>query len=957
MNIDFSVAANVATAAIRNRITAIPICVAQDFSGLFKGIVVDHVEFDLPQITSVSSEVPILLADGNMADVAGHRVRLYIPMRIYLATEQQLWDGGKAGPQNPIVIDLDIWFDMIGELQMDNGNVIGAGIRIVYVRKNPEFPDPSLDAQVEALLTGAGQFIPLDVEPIENVLKKHIPIRNVGVATPVGEGSIVIRIEVESMGSDPVSDWQNFFSSPPRFLDTRQWAVLIDGNLLTTMAEAKFGEGLAKSSQIEVLEEPSALWLGFTGAPFMKMKAYVDVIEACTNGLDIAADLTTYIMMQLVTAPEGKQIHLDFVASWDLIDSDVLLCGITMGIAGATLGAVLGGAGGPIGAAIGAIIGMVLTIANVVAIASTYEPDPSAFQQKDCETVESDEDHVLLKCLWPLNLGSSELIGRLDPDELLGHPNGLLLRGSSQVETLQKKLIVSLTPLGWEFRGHCGSFSTERIHTGGVGLSGFPWQAGNLEVCHSEIVDDRLAVNGQPGYFMIERIYGDKGSIFLKINTNDALQDAYTAYPPYPCHIMVRTSHGARFLDLGVQPSPPPQLPTDPQLLHELKLKMLNNCFDAIDKFWNAGRYNPKWTIDPPPDKESAQHWEVTVVGLEPGDALELLDSGGHVLASVPARTGGVARAQAVVTLPEGQLSIARKTSAETATPINLDPNVHRLAITQRLLVLECRVTLSSIAREIVSFRGVGRYQLAVLTESGIHVWDPSSIGTIRATSHLLLDDDISHICGLDRGIVALGASGMLYLEARDDGRLRLARRLALPEVSDMTVVGRSLIALARDSLLILDPQLKVRAKIPVEGAVGVGTIAGRLAVSLEQGERIRIYEVAADQHQLHAGPTTNAPAGARLVSKGLRLSLPMRSIAVNHETALTPGEAHPIAARVSPGLRIVGRRARSGTWPELVTERTTWLDEAVRLGSLLAHVEGDGRQLAIYRFAQTVSV
>jgi hypothetical protein len=197
----------------------------------------------------------------------------------------------------------------------------------------------------------------------------------------------------------------------------------------------------------------------------------------------------------------------------------------------------------------------------------------------------------------------------------------------------------------------------------------------------------------------------------------------------------------------------------------------------------------------------------------------------------------------------------------------------------------------------------------------------------------------------------------MLYLEARDDGRLHLARRLALPEVSDMTVVGRSVVALARDSLLILDPQLKVRAEIPVEGAMGVGTIAGRLAVSLGQGERIRMYEVAADRQQLHAGPTTNVPAGARLASKGVRLSLPMRSIAVNHETALTTGEAHPITAPVSPGLRIVGRRARSGTWSEFVTERTTWLDEAVRFGPMLAHVEGDGRQLAIYRFAQTLSV
>jgi hypothetical protein len=949
MNIDFSVAANVATATILNRLTATPICMAQDSGGLFKGIVIDHVEFDLSEITRVNAAVPILLADGNMADVAGHRVRLSIGMRIYVATEKKLRDGGEAGPQNPIKLFLQAWFDLVGELQIDNGNVIGAGIRIQYVRKNVDFPDPTWDAEIEAQLAGAERFIPLDVEPIGTALKKHIEIRNVGVATPAGEGSIVIRIEIESMSSDPVADWQNFFSSPPEFLDTRQWGVMIDGNLLTSIIEAQFGSSLAESSLIEVLEEPNVIWLGFLSWPAMKMSAYVDVLEACPNGLDIGAELTALVTMQLVTGPEGKQLEIYINIIWNMIDSDVFLCGITMGLAGAHLGAVLGGAGGPIGAAIGAVIGIVLSVVGIAAIADVYEPDTSAFEQKDCETIESDDDHVLLKCLWPLNLGSSELIGRLDPDELLGHPNGLLLRGSVPVQTLKKKLIVNVTPMGWDSHLNCGTRRIETIHTGSVTLTGFG--VGNLDVCYSEIVDDRLAVNGQPGYFMMEKIYGDLGNMVLRINTNNALQDAYSA-DPYPCHVMVRTSHGARFLDLGVQPPPPPP-PSDP---HKEELEILKECLEATEGFWHGGRFNPKWNIDPPPEKGIAQHWEVVAVGLEPGDVLELLDSEDHVLASVPVLTGGVARARAVMTLPKGQLSIARKTSAKTATSTNFDHNMHRLAITQRLLVLERRVALSSIAREIVSFRGIGRHQLAVLTDASVHVWDPHSLRTISATSHLLLDD-ISHIYGLGRGIMALGASGILYLEARDDGRLHIARRLALPNVADMTVVGRSAVALMRDRLLVLDSQLKVKAEIPAEGAVCIGTIAGRLAVSLGQGEQIRMYEVAADQQQLRPGPTINVPAGVRLANKAVRLALPMRSTTVDPETAIMTDKNHWLMTPFSPGLRIVGRRARSGMWPEVVTERTTWLDDAVRFGPLLAHVEEGGRQLAIYRFAQTLSV
>ncbi len=949
MNIDIAVVAETATAAIRNRLNAIPICIAQEIDGIFAGLVFDHVEFEPPVITRVSEKVSIQYADGYWADVDGHHVRLYIPMKIYLVTRQELRTAGIAGAQSPIVLSLNLWYDLVGQLQWDNDEVIGAGIRTKYLGKSTELPDASLDAQVEATLKDAETFIPIDLGPLASALKKQqIHIYNIGVATPPDEGSIAIRIEVESRGFDPLADWSAFFTWPPDILGNRQWAILIDAGLLTSMAEAQFGAGLAKSSQLEVLEAPSALWLGFMGAPGMEITAYVDAVEACPNGLDIGVELTMLNLISLVSGPEKKQLQFSVTVSWNLIDSDVLLCGITMGTFSATLGAVLGGAAGPIGAAVGAVIGMVISIVGFAAGADIYEPETDSFQQQGCEEVYSDDDHVVLKCMQPFDLGSNELTGLLNPDELLGHPNGLLLRGSATVPALKKKLIVHVTPMGWDSHLNCGTRNVETTHTGSVGLTAFG--AGNLEVCHLEIVDDKLAINGQPGYFMIETIHRDLRNRILRINTNNALQEAYSA-DPYPCHIMVRTSHGARFLDLGVQPPPPPP-PPDP---HKWKFEILRECLEATEKFSQGIRLNPKWRIDPPPDKEIVQHWEVVAVGLEPGDTLELLDSADHVLASVPVWAGGVARAQAVVTLQQGQLSIVRKISAGSASRTKFNPDLHRLAITQRLLVLERRVALSGIAREMVLFQGAGLRQLAVLTDTGVHVWAPRSLGTIGATLHLL-DDEISYICGLEGGVAVFGSDSLRYLEARNDGQLHITTRPALRNIIDVTVVGRSVAILTRDRLFLLDGRLKVKAEVPMRGAIGVGTVAGRLAVRLGQGESVSIYEVT-HQQELRPGPTINVPASARLGGKSVRLSTSMHLTKTNRDKVDMTGGTGPAMEPDNSDMRIIGRRIGSDKWPELRIERTGWIHEAVRFGSLLARIEAGGRQLALYRFTKTLSV
>ena len=367
---------------------------------------------------------------------------------------------------------------------------------------------------------------------------------------------------------------------------------------------------------------------------------------------------------------------------------------------------------------------------------------------------------------------------------------------------------------------------------------------------------------------------------------------------------------------------------------------VLRNCLKAYDQFWK-GRFNPKWRIDPPLREEVLHQWEVAVTGLQQGDFLELLSRDGKTLSSVQATRAGAARAVAVVAPTDGEVMIARK--GGSSREVALNPDVHRLAITQRILVLERRIGFSGSAREIVSYRSPSGNQIAVLTDKSLHVLAERAVGVIGATLHLM-DSDIRHIAAMDGGIAAVRSDEVLYLRAGEGGQLYVADRFAVRNITDATVVGNALVLLTNDRILVLDRHLRVRTEMPMAGGISLKTIMGHLAIRGGEGTSLAFFDITR-QHEVRVGPVLDIPLDAHIVGAPSDRA---------NRLQVSQNGRHREAGAMGNGRGLVPRRSSSSAWPQLQVEPSGWLDTAVRFGPRLVQIEGDGHRMAIYRFADT---
>ena len=565
MYIDVSVAASVLTGGVVNRLMATPICLPEELTGFLAGAFVERVTFDDPSLKRVVTAVPVRLADGTTPTLTGHRVRLTMKAHVFLASASAVRNGGPSGPQDLMEIPpFNIRFDLVGELEFLDGQVVGAGVRRTYVDKEIAFPDPEMDARIEARLAAEDHFELFDLGAIEEALDRDLAVLNVGVAMKTDASAVVVRVEVDSWSTNPLADWNAFFVEPPALLDGKSWAILIDKLLLTSVAESQFAKGLAGSGvflvdglpgpppTLEVLEAPSALWLGAAQLPAISTIAYVDIFGACPNGLEIGVELSVVSNFSLASGPDGNQLQTDIDVSWNLIDSDVALCGITMGFFAAPLSTLVGGGGG-MSFAVGALIGTTVSLIGVAVAGDLYEPDSDIFlnedMKQDCELVTSDDDHAEVRCVQALNLRSNPLIGPLNADELLGHERGLLLRGTSVVPVATKHLTATVTPLGWDRSLNCGTHNLDTTQLGSIHLLSLG--TGRLIVCRTEFEQNE-------GYFILAPPSNYLHSHTLRIAINLAQQANYTA-APYPCRLLVWTSQGVRYFDLGIMPPLPPK--------------------------------------------------------------------------------------------------------------------------------------------------------------------------------------------------------------------------------------------------------------------------------------------------------------------------------------------------------------------------------------------------------------
>jgi hypothetical protein len=843
---------------VRNRFLAQVFCVP-DLPGAAKPVL-DHVEFGQVSLTRQTADMSVRLANGITSTVAGHHVRLTQPLTFFIATHAQIVAGGSKGPQNfSQSVEINLFFDLAGELQIDNNNqVTGAAVTLAYA--GTDLPANTLPADVQAamdeVLNQVQQSTPLDLGPLAAALETTVTPGNIGIASDPSGTRVAIRLELAPVSGNPTSMWTSFYNTVPDRLMGRDWSVLVDSSIITETIGNQFASKLSgSSSKFELSSGPEVTWQSWLPGVKIYFEGNItDVCDFTSIGVEVTAHTT--FSLELGTPPQLKaSTHL----TWDLVDSDVFLCGLEGSLFIGTFGAVIGAAGGPIGAAIGAVIGIVVGIVGVAIFAGSADASKLPnIQPEGCDqTSTEDADYLDVVCHRNLNPVQVALLGSLAPDQLAGSGSGLLLLGGADVPQREAQFFTKKVPLGWDQHLNCNTKSVDTELQGGVENSnavGIGWQ-----LCDVHFEDD--AQNFFiPGYSNANKI---------EIWLDYAAWDAYFANP-YPCHLYVRASCGTRWYNFGKLPTPP----AEPSF-EEVIVAWATHCSPAYNGYW-GGKYNPHWLIDPDPPWERTLHrWDVVATGLKKNNVSVLADAEGHVLGRAVANAAGRVVHSSVLTpaVSQGGLQLGQKTAskakgAKTAAAARRDapPGDGRLLITQTLLAEQAALTIGDELRAFALLGGAWSGLLAAVTTTGLHVYalPAPNLRGARLTFQLL-DSGMRGVAALAEGLLLAGDRGVEYRPFLRGGLLGNPHHISARPACGVAALHGIGCVLVERGVQIIGNSLRPRTLLPMNVAESVGTLAGLLVVVQTKGRRLALYRLGREHDAVpHAAGTVNLPTGVK---------------------------------------------------------------------------------------------
>jgi hypothetical protein len=810
MIIDFQISDALLTGVLRNSFQATPICIPD----IVNGIMLDHVEVSLPTLKTVSdNNVSVRLADGTTTNILGSRLQVSAPITLFIATEAAVRSGGLNGPSSYFAqIPVTLTFELRGELQTDNNSVVtGAGLRLSFVKKQvaaqADLP-PDIDAQLDGELAAMDLWSPIDLAPLVDTLDSPLEIGNIGVALKAGGSLVVVRIEINGIASLATVLWEAFYAGDMSDnLQGKDWAIVLDGRMLAEVAAKRLGDGIKEQTHkpddpfLRLDSGPLARWQPMGSTPAIALSLECTLVDACplTDG-DIGVGFTGNIVFKIVKQDGAtllrSVIHLDR----NLNDGEVVICGLAFGFLALAADAALGGILGIMGPMVGAIGIFLVGFIGVIMGASEKGSGTLPSTDEDCvQTSSPGDDFIEVTCTAPLDLAVISLLGTLTPEEAIGVPEGLVIRGTSKVEPLTKKLQVFPTPLAWQSNLNCNTKSVDNSVVGEVRLvdSGF---AAQLAVCGVDVVDDDL------GFFSVNQT----DITLVKAGFDPAKEPAYDVHPPYPLHILVRSSAGARFIDLGTLPPHPPG-PDHDQLMKAIAA----NCLKAYDRFWQ-GRYNPRWSVDPGPEGKGLHDWQIAVTGLPELDEITLAGEGGQVLdRAIVDRRGSVLLGAVVPPGGAGELAVVRTAHAPGSLHLEPGDQTHFLRVSQRLLVERDQIVLPGVCLDLAALTSRLRLLVAV-TETGLHAYDTGARGAPLRAQVLL--GGLRTIEARGRSILVHGESGLHVMTADDSGQLR---SVASREVSasDVAVAANRVYAIVGEKIIAYDLNLRKVGVVPPQRA------------------------------------------------------------------------------------------------------------------------------------------
>jgi len=739
MFFELQLSADVFTRIVRNRLKALHLCVDREFvdtDGKLTGtagslVVVDRVE--IGENTSIQRETVEQTGSGAQSFVPGATQVAWIfwptnytsftvpflqvkqEVRIHLVKGSDLLTNGSAPTAPfrtlPIHLVFNVALDAGNQTQGGGPVTMSYGFAHIDYGLLYLFLSAQQRADIEQFVT-ALKLPPttLDLGALSSMLKRPVSAINAGIVCDPANGFVALRVDFDVYKS-PVAVTPQFFNDPPApLLDGRDWAMLIDREVLIADAHAKTKKALESDSKLKLDWGPNVSW--DPSGPAIDIEAGVELVDACPFFVDdIDMDVDVDIRVQLsVPTPNTVRTHYHLDGSPSDVGEEIA-CAIT----GALLWPFMGplflkdeDLGEGIGAYLGGLAaGPALTFVGLIAVIETKKLSKDIADKlgDSCKKVD-DENYECNEVVYAVMQLTPPYNSRLEIERVAGVERGLVFGGA--ISNLRDLFLGSLEPIKvcpfkWQVLGRCTGNGRSNFRVGVEGaihVFGTPPAA----LCHARVLDD------------------PEGEFALSINDTKItivprFKPSYLA-SPYPCRVRVVTNRGVRTITF--QPALA-KTAAEAEALEQARLSAHAGCY-YWEKFFTPLEMI-KWLPDPPFDRERyAQFWQIAVRGLQPDESIRVhARDGTHVMTANPSRSG-VAHMTFLFTAdraqPELQLELrGRREESRTQREVS----------TQQVL-FEHRASLP-VAGPVSSmrFEGSGRNRRLIVTgEDRESAWDIS---------------------------------------------------------------------------------------------------------------------------------------------------------------------------------------------------------------------------------------
>jgi hypothetical protein len=920
--IEFQLNTSAFLAAQRNALRSLQICRPTPSP---EGVLLDKVEFGNNTIRhNVDESFAVffdsLTSDRPGEDVWGYQTQIAQDVTVYVTTMQDVLSHPNQPPATIVALHGTLVFDLEFSPH-DEDCSLTTRLKALEPGPLPALPPglpvtlDQLLARVESLLRAA---IPQPTVPagLTQLTKLFAKFLNAGISVDSQLQRIALRAQIGGSNPDIKPRWEAFFKGNfPDRLAGADWSVYIDAGLINEFVKAKINR-LLDDADIDHLQT-------FVGCSYSNGDGKA-VFTLDVEGLYDLPDPLGTIFRNVnlpveisVAAPNTLRLRADYgdvlalIHSFDIIE--FLLPSLSAGIEG------------------------LLQLAIGSALAEVNKSDIAPYCKKISSTVVECTKSVQMPGI--VN-GTTSILTQLNAlDE------GFAMAGTMHSADLSPSAIRAIV--------HEFKFGVPQISCSAASIAlvaAFQQDAASAKVLHGQVVIDNqgatpiflcgwTVLNDKLGAFPPASVRVDAGpaSIALSLDMRTPPDAYFKLVKPYTCDLLVTTTGGTRLLQL----QPPPKITREDinKLVADLLVKV-GDCEKLMVPWFE--KYKPGWGLSDAHVESPLDHlWQVTITGLDAGQALSLVDSSNQELVRATSRAGVPLRLSALVApQKKNELTVVRQgpaTSGQTAVKasgtklskaISHPQDGRGIEVGQYQLLQLGSIPLNAECQSIQTTTILSRACVLTVLPDRIHAYDlrnprrPSPIGSWWIPG-------LRGVITWQSALLHFGENGFGWIDGLTGQRSAPMRCCGKP-IHNATSAGSSLYAVTDDGLEIYSTGLCQTGAVAIPDARCVTRTAGKLVVGGRHG--LSVHDIT-EAYRPKCGPYLDG-IDVRRVARPLG------------------SESGSVLASLYDGSAVLLNIAGSEIQQTASFQQAPWFAGSLRLGDLLVRIGSNGRSLEISRFA-----